>query len=145
MSLQMTCPYCKREFPYDNGKLDADISKIGQRINEINCELTHIKALPPAARRKKEGRRKVLSMEITKLQVKITELKTVRKACDQQIRHYEFELWKNLVRERYGEKEFRSMLEMVQEELKAYQAGDLMRREYTRSQHKSNVTSVNKL
>lgn len=30
MSLQMTCPYCKREFPYDNGKLDREISDIGQ-------------------------------------------------------------------------------------------------------------------
>lgn len=145
MSLQMTCPYCKREFPYDNGKLDADISKIGQRINEINHELTCIKALPPSARRKREGRRKVLSMEITKLQMKISELKAVRKACDQQIKHYELDLWKGLVRERYGEEAFQSMLAMVQEEIKAYQASGLMRREYTRSQHKSNVTSINKL
>ena len=90
MSLQMTCPYCKREFPYDNGKLDREISDIGQRINAINRELATIKAASPSARRAAEGRRKVLTLEVTGLMEKISGLKAVRKAADQQIKAFFF-------------------------------------------------------
>ena len=51
MGVQMTCPYCKREFPFDNGKLDREISNVGQRIAAINRELAAIKASGPRARK----------------------------------------------------------------------------------------------
>lgn len=145
MSVQMTCPYCKREFPFDNGKLDHDISQIKQRISAINRELAAIKASGPRARKAAEGRRKVLLMELTSLMEKSSQLKTIRKATDQQIRAYEYQAFKDIVKEMYGEPAFRKILSMVEEEIKAYKISGLMRHEYTRSQHKSNVTSINKL
>lgn len=145
MSLQMTCPFCHREFPYNNGKLDADISKIGQQIHEINIEMAQIKALPLHLRKQKEGRRKVLGIKMAELQKKSAELRAVRKACDQQIKAFEYQEFKNIVKERYGESEYKKILEMVEQSLQAYKASGLMRHEYTRSPHKSNVTSVSKL
>ena len=145
MSLQMTCPYCKREFPYDNGELDRKISLAGQRIREITMELAEIKAMHPNLKKKREGHRKVLVLKLNKAQKEITELKAVRKACDQQIKHYEFETFKNLVKERYGEEEYRKLFTRVEEELQAYRASSLMKREYTRSNAKSDVISINKL
>ena len=62
MSVQMTCPFCKREFPFDNGDLDRKIAAIGQRINQINRELAEIKSLPRHVREKKGDRRSALSL-----------------------------------------------------------------------------------
>ena len=145
MSLQMTCPYCKREFPYDNGDLDRKISLASQRIQEITLEIAKIKAMHPKLRRKREGRRSVLVLELNEAQKEITELKAVRKACDQQIKHYDFETFKRLVKERYGEEEYRKLYTHVEEELQAYRVSDLMKHEYTRSNAKADVISINKL
>lgn len=145
MSVQMTCPYCKREFPFNNGKLDREISDIGQRISTINRELGEIKAAGPRARKAAEGRRKVLTLELQQLMERVSRLKAIRKASDQQIKQFEYQAFKELVRDRYGEEEYRKLLAMVDEEIKAYKASGLMHHEYTRSQHKSNVTSINKL
>ncbi len=143
--IQMTCPFCKREFPYDNGKLDREISEIGQRIAEINKELSSIKCASRAAQRSREGRRKVLILELSDLMVKISGLKAIRKAGDQQIKAFEYMIFKEIVKDRYGEKAYHEILEAVEQELQAYKASGLMRHEYTRSGAKSNVTSINKL
>lgn len=76
---------------------------------------------------------------------KSSELKTIRKATDQQIRAYEYQAFKDIVKEMYGEEAFQRILSMVEEEIRDYRISGLMRHEYTRSQHKSNVTSINKL
>lgn len=145
MSVQMTCPYCKREFPFDNGGLDREISNIGQRISTINRELAEIKAAGPRARKAAEGRRKVLTLELTSLMEKVSKLKAIRKATDQQIKFYEYQAFKDIIRDRLGEEEYRKILALVEKEILAYKASGLMLHEYTRSQHKSNVTSINKL
>ena len=78
MALQMTCPYCKHEFPYDNGKIDMQISRLGQRINEIDAELAMIKAMSFTERKKRERARQLLVIELTEARVKISKLKSVR-------------------------------------------------------------------
>ena len=132
-------------FPFDNGKLDRDISNIGQRISTINRELAEIKTAGPRARKAAEGRRKVLTLELHRLIERVSGLKAIRKAADQQIKAYEYQAFKDIVKDRYGEAEFRQILTMVEEEIKAYKISGLMRHEYTRSNSKSNVTSINKL
>lgn len=141
----MTCPFCKREFPFDNGSLDKDIAVIGQRIAEINSELSRIKASSPSVKRSYEGRKKVLVLELNDLVSRMSQLKAVRKASDQQIKSFEYQAFKNIVKERYGESEYKKILSLVEEEVKAYKISGLMRHEYTRSPHKANVTSISKL
>lgn len=145
MAYQMTCPYCKREFPYNNGSLDKEISEIGHRILKINQELAAIKASQPTVRRAKEGRRKVLVLELGNLNLKIKELKSIRKACDQQIKLFELRAIKEIIRDRYGEAEYKKVLELMEAELQAYKLSGMMLHEYTRSGSKSNVASINKL
>lgn len=145
MVYQMTCPYCKREFPYDNGNLDKEISEIGHRILEITQELAAIKASNPAIRRAKEGRRKVLILELGNLNLKIKELKSIRKACDQQIKLFELRAIKEIIRDRYGESEYKKVIDLMESELQAYKLSGQMLHEYTRSAAKSNATSINKL
>ena len=143
MALQMTCPYCKREFPYNNGKLDAEISKIGQRINAINKEIVEIKHGPKS--RETWNRRRRLTEELVGLQEKVSGLKAVRKAADQQIKEYEHQLLKEAIKDRLGEKEYLKIIAEVEKELEAYRISGLMMHEYTRSNSKVDVISVNKL
>ena len=143
MSMQMTCPYCKKEFPYNNGKLDAEISEIGQRIATINRKLVEIKYGHKDSESWYEKKR--LTSELAKLQERIAGLKSVRKAGDQQIKAFEYQLFKDFVKERYGEAEYRKICDLVKEELQSYKASGLMWHEYTRSNAKANVTSINKL
>ena len=84
-------------------------------------------------------------MELTGLMEKVSGLKAIRKACDQQVKYYEYLAFKEIVKERYGEKEYKQIIAMVEDEIKAYKISGLMLREYTRSASKSNVTSINKL
>lgn len=88
---------------------------------------------------------KVLVLELSDLMVKISGLKAIRKAGDQQIKAFEYMIFKEIVKDRYGEKAYHEILEAVEQELQAYKASGLMRHEYTRSGAKSNVTSINKL
>ena len=96
-------------------------------------------------KRAKEGRRKVLVLEFTNLNIKIAELKAVRKACDQQINRFSLNTIKEIIRDRYGESEYKKVLELMEAELQAYKLSGQMLHEYTRSGAKSNVTSINKL
>lgn len=142
----MTCPYCKREFPYNNGKLDREISEIGQRIQYINKRLCEIKGLPRYLKTDETWHERVrLSRELAELQQKISGLKSIRKAADQQIKEFEYQTFKNIIKEQYGTEVYKKILAEVERELQAYQASGLMRHEYTRSPHKSSVTSINKL
>ena len=146
MAVQMTCPFCKKEFPYDNGWIDKEISIKGQRITEINGRLAEIKALGRERWDKHTWRRRCsLVKELTGLQTELSHLKAIRKACDQQRQHYEYIHFKEYVRDRFGETEYRKALDAALKETEAYSAKSLMQREYTRSPSKSNVTNINKL
>lgn len=146
MALQMTCPHCKQEFPYYNGELDRKISILGQRYTTIEKRLANIKAL---GRDRWDNHtwaeRSRLVREKNKISEELSGLKAVRKACDQQIERFEYMIFKEFIKERHGEEEFRKILALVEEELQAYKASGLMRHEYTRSNAKSDVTSINKL
>ena len=143
MALQMVCPFCKKEFPYNNGELDARISQIGQRINTINRRLAEIKYLNWTQEIYKEKR--ALQLEQAKLAEKIGELKAIRKVCDQQIKNMELVLWKKKIREEFGEDVFAKMLDEIKEDLQAYSVASTMKHGYTRSNAKSDVTSINKI
>lgn len=145
MSVQMTCPFCKQEFPFDNGDLDRRIAAIVQRLNQIDRELAEIKSYPAKVRERKADRKRCLVIEKAKLAQRISELKTIRKATDQQIKYYEYQEFKTAVRERYGEREFMELVEIVQKRIEAYKISGLMRHEYTRAASKANVTSINKV
>lgn len=146
MPVQMTCPYCKREFPYDNGWIDRDISVKCQRITEINNRLAEIKALGRERWDKYTWKRRCsLVKELTGLQTEVTHLKSIRKACDQQLNQYRMQHIKMYVKERFGEDAFQSIMDAVEEDLKAYTVESLMRREYTKAPGRSTVTNISKL
>lgn len=142
---QMTCPKCHYEFTYDNGYLDKNITRLGHEIQEINLQLTKVKALPYAERKKHEEWRKRAVITVSEKQKEISELKAIRKVADQQIKSYEYQIFKTIVKEYVGEAKYRELIAKVEEDLEAYKVSGLARHEYTRSNSKSSVTNINKL
>ena len=141
---QMTCPKCKYEFTYNNGYIDKNITRLGVEINERNQQFAKCKLLPEKEQRQRKRWAAELKVILMNKQKEIGELKAIRKVCDQQIRHYEYEVFKELVRERCGESVFRELLDLKDKELEAYKASGLMRHEYSRKGG-SSITSINKL
>ena len=145
MKYQLHCPKCNHEFAYDNGYYDKNITRLGMEIKEIQRQLAEHRTLPwPEQKRRTDWwfrTKKVLAEK----QEEIGELKAIRKVCDQQIKFAEYSIFRQLFHEQYGEKAYKEMIEKVQKELEAYKISGLMWHEYTRSNAKSNVTSINKL
>lgn len=143
MALQMTCPFCKQEFPYDNGALDREISSLGVRIATINKRLSDIKNGNHNWETGEERRR--LVSELGRKRERLTKLKALRKVCDQQIKRLEYQSFKNIVKERYGEEAYYSILDEVDEELKAYRVSDTMKHDFSIAPGRKPVTTINKI
>lgn len=143
MALQMTCPFCKQEFPYDNGALDREISSLGVRIATINKRLSDIKNGNHNWETGEERRR--LVSELGRKRERLTQLKALRKVCDQQIKRLEYQSFKNIVKERYGEEAYYSILAEVDEELKAYRVSDTMKHDFSIAPGRKPVTTINKI
>lgn len=143
VALQMTCPFCKQEFPYDNGALDREISSLGVRIATINKRLSDIKNGNHNWETGEE--RKRLVSELGRKRERLTQLKALRKVCDQQIKRLEYQSFKNIVKERYGEEAYYSIVAEVDEELKAYRVSDTMKHDFSIAPGRKPVTTINKI
>lgn len=145
MKYQLTCPKCKYEFHYDNGYYDDNITRLGREIAEINCQIADYNCLSDEEKKKKKdwyNRTKRAYMYKTK---EIGELKAFRKISDQQVKHYEYDTFKRLVRDLVGQEEYMRLIGEMKKELEAYTISGQMRHEYTRSGSKSSVTSLKNL
>ena len=145
MKVQLTCPYCKQEFPFDNGWIDKEYEEAKREFQECSREITGLKALPWKVQKQHEGKIKALGIRIQDAQARCTALKKVRKLKDQQLNSYMFHIFKGLVRDEVGEKRWKELLDEAQKELEAYELSGLMWHEYTISRSKTPVTSINKL
>lgn len=143
MAIQFTCPYCHKEFPYNNGKIDADISNLKQQVTTLDRRLVELKLYYQTPEIKKE-RDRLITTRLRAVE-KLTELKAFRKSADEHRRNQEYELLKVVVRDKYGEDEFSKLIEERDELMKAYDISGTMKHAYTRSNHLSSVTNINKL
>lgn len=141
---QLICPKCNHEFQYDNGYYDRNIVKLASEITDIMKQLTEFKLLPKEEQFKRSDWRKRAKHTLMCKQQEISELKAIRKVCDQQLEHMRHNAFKSIVRERFGEAVFDELISLTDEEIKAYQLSGLMRHEYSRSGGKG-VTSINKV
>lgn len=143
--VQLTCPFCHKEFPFDNGELDSEISKLCKKLTEAQRWFAEYKLLSYQKKKEQKREREAKVAEVAALKERLTTLKSLRKSVDQQLNHYEFQIFKTIVKERLGNVEYQKLLMKAEEELLAYKTSGLMRHEYSRAESKSNVTSINKL
>ena len=141
----MTCPKCKYEFTYDNGYYDKHITRLGNEIRDIQLQLAEHNTLPYHIKMSRTEWWNRAKRSLAEKQKELAELKAIRKVCDQQLKSYEYQTFKNIVKEFVGEEQYHKFIEQMKEDLEAYKISGLMRHEYTRSNSKSNVTGLNKL
>lgn len=145
MKYQVTCPNCHYEWHYDNGYYDDNITRLGIEIQDIILQLRKHKELPKSEQFARTEWWLSAKKALTEKQKQLAELKAIRKQYDQQIKAYEYQAFKNIVKEAVGEVKYKEFIAQMEKELEAYQTSGLMRHEYTRSNSKSNVTSINKI
>lgn len=142
MKYQLTCPKCHHEFQYDNGYFDKNITRLGNEIRDIQLQLAQHNLLPYDEQRRRTDWWKRAKMALATKQKEIGELKSFRKAADQQIKHAQHIILQELIKERYGANVLYELLAQADEELEAYKISGLMRHGYSRSGGGS-ITSIN--
>ena len=145
MKYQVICPRCHHEWHYDNGYYDDNITRLGIEIRDITLQLQKHKQLPKSEQYARTDWWLSAKRALAEKSKQIAELKAIRKQYDQQIKAYEYQAFKNIVKEAVGEAKYKEFLAQMELELEAYQTSGLMRHEYTRSNSQSSVTSINKL
>lgn len=141
---QLRCPKCGHEFGYDNGYYDRNIERLGHEIADINRQLAQHKLLPFPEQKRRTDWFLRTKKALAEKQEQLGELKAIRKAADQQIKYAEAVIFRDLVKERLGEKEYMKLVLEAEKEMDAYKISGQMWHEYSRTRGQS-VTNINKL
>lgn len=145
MKYQLTCPKCKHEFAYDNGHIDAKLASLVAEQQRLQRQLTEHKLLPKDEQFRRTAWWKSAKARFAQLTEEISNTKAFRKVADQQVERFKNDAFKHLVREYIGDEAYIRLMKQAEEDCEAYEISGLMRHEYTRSNSKANVTSINKL
>lgn len=141
---QLRCPNCGHEFGYDNGYYDRNIERLGQEIHQILLQLSQHNRLPYWEQRARTDWWLRAKEALAEKQKQLAELKSIRKAADQQLRYAQYQIFRELVRERLGEAEYKKLTLEAERELDAYAISGQMWHEYSHA-HGRNLTGSNKL
>lgn len=145
MKYQLTCPKCKHEFAYDNGHIDSEIARLSAEVTSLNRKLQEHRLLPKDEQYKRTAWWKRTKARLAKAQEELANAKAFRKVADQQVERFKNDAFKHLVREEIGDEAYIRLMKQAEADCEAYKISGLMRHEYTRSNAKANVTSINKL
>lgn len=145
MKYQLTCPKCKHEFAYNNGHIDSKIASLSAEVTSLVRQLSEHNLLPKDEQIRRTAWWKRTKARLAKAQEELAAAKAFRKVADQQVNQFMFHTFKGLVREEIGEEAYMKLIKQMEAETEAYKISGLMRHEYTRSNSKANVTSINKL
>lgn len=146
MAMQMTCPFCKREFPYENDEVDRRLHEIGIKIEETKAQLQRYKIMPKYQKTNETWKEKQFYInQLNRLNLEYRELKDFRRKGEFQKGSLEYRAFKSLVKELIGDKKYMELWDKVNEEMKAYDISELMKKYYSRSSSKPDVTSINKI
>ena len=144
MAIQLTCPFCHKEFPFENEKTDRKLRDIGINIELTKSELQKFKLMKNEDKTNETWKeRQYLIHRLHKLQADFKELKALRSQAEFNRDRAEMKAFKSIVKDLIGEKQYMKIWDQVKEEMKAYEIKSLMKQDYSRSL--PNVTTINKI
>lgn len=139
-NVQLICPKCKYEFPYNKNALDKKINKVGQMIFERNNLIKKIEKIPDELRNDDELKR--IKKEVEYYGLMLFDLKQKRENLKQEEDRTNYENLKMVIKEFYGEKEYyRCLDEMLRRSASYDLKTQMIHKEYTHSEG----GSINKL
>lgn len=115
MPIQLACPYCKKAFPYSNGKIGKEYHENDQRLAVIKQKLNALQSVRHTDETWHERAR--LMDEESKLYKRQSELRTIRDQAGEQTIRMEYQALKELIRDEYGDKELDRLMRKVKEDL----------------------------
>ncbi len=142
--VQLTCPKCKHEFQYNIGVLEDRRRVVQAELVNINQWLTNFNQLPTNVKKQaknvKERKDKVLLLEQKKME--ICEINSKLRLARTEIESQEFRIFKRIIKEFYGEKEFKKCIDEMQEREKAYNIADTMGIDYYSSATGKHINKI---
>lgn len=126
--VQITCPNCKYEFPYNKESLDKKINNIGNEIQRLSKLINKIEKIPDESRNEKELNR--IKKEYSDYQKLISDLKMARETLKQEEDRTNYYNLKSIIKEFYGEKEYKRCIDEMLRRSEAYNTKDIMKLDY---------------
>lgn len=142
MPIQLSCPYCKKAFPYANGKIGKEYHENDQRLAAIKQKLNALQNVRHTDETWHERTR--LMDEEAKLHKRQSELRTIRDQAGEQMMRMEYQALKELIRDEYGDRELDRLMRKVKDDLCGNSRG-LMQHGYSTSSYRGNIINVTKL
>lgn len=124
-NVQLTCPNCKYEFPYNKNSLDKKINKIGQIIHEKDNLIKKLKKIPDDIRNDNEIKR--IEKEKEHYSLMLFDLKQKRENLTQEEERTNYNNLKGIIKEFYGEKEYLRCLDEMLRRSEAYDIEQIMK------------------
>ena len=124
-NVQVTCPNCKYEFQYNKQAMDKKINLLGNKINEINNLIKKSKKIPDDIRNDKEIKR--LNKQMDNYQNLLFDLKQKRECLKEQEDITNYYNLKAIIKEFYGDKEYKRCLDEMLRRSEGYRLEDMMK------------------
>ena len=131
--VQITCPNCRYEFPYNKQALDKKIKKIGINISQIQKTINRIRQLPPEQINQKEITR--LEKQRYGLENLLDNYKLERETLNECEDRLVFENLKIALREIGGDELYKLCMDRALRDSKAYTLQETMNvKDYTHNE-----------
>ena len=127
--IHLKCPKCGYDFSYNTNHIEEEIDTLKCDITSIRSQMAQHKANNPKGYRDAWYRKANSALQYK--QAQITKLKKARKATAVEIKLQTFELFKKIVKDRYGQDEYLKMIKEAEEEL-VYYTWDMATQHFTR-------------
>lgn len=147
MAIMLKCRQCGFEFPISEDKYESERRILVSQINSINQRISDLKANTPEYLKKSDKyieKKTRLANEASELHKRLSDIKSFIKQVGNQKQHEEYELVKELLRERMPSDEYHQLFADVRQMMEAEKIGELMKHDYSHSNW-AGGTNINKI
>lgn len=122
--VQITCPNCKYEFPYNKAALQKKINQLGNKIQELMRLKKTLKNIPEEKLNKEELKR--IDKQLDNYQQTLSDLKLIRETLKEQEDIFVFQNLKAVLKEFYGDEGYKRCMDEALRRSSAYNTEDMM-------------------
>lgn len=142
----LVCPKCKNEFAYDDDALLAEREVIAERIRQLQGQIAQAKAQSVYSKQDRDYKSKIvnqLGMQLSECHEQIANINRVRHQARNAVEEKRVREFINLIKEEYGEREYKRLWDKVDESFRPSSITELMKHSY--SCGRQDATGINKL
>ena len=124
--LQLKCPKCGEEFAFPRGELEKERMELVAKCDEAKLHLREINKLPRSAHTNQTWRDKTYWARIyEQATARLSEIKNQLKKLSEPVTSDLFNLYRELIKDKYGADVDESVMQWAKDNLEAYRISDL--------------------